>query len=86
MPQDTAVGVLREIIEGLGGTTDAETVVPALRDLQAQIGEGGLEQYVNDYLTENPETITGTVTEYLTEQGASVTLTVTDGDLDISIT
>lgn len=86
MPQDTAVGVLREIIEGLGGTTDAETVVPALRDLQAQIGEGGLEQYVNDYLTENPETITDTVTAYLTEQGASVTLTVNDGDLDISIT
>lgn len=86
MPQDTAVGVLREIIEGLGGTTDAETVVPALRDLQAQIGEGGLEQYVNDYLTENPDTITDTVTQYLTDQGAAVTLTVTDGDLDISIT
>ena len=41
MPQDTAVSVLTEIIEDtLGSTTDAETVVSALRDLQSALGTG----------------------------------------------
>ena len=83
---DTAVEAVMDIVESLGGSGDPQTIVEALELLGAQIGEGGLEQYVSDYLAENPETITDTVEAYLTEHGAELTLTVTDGDLDISIT
>ena len=67
---ETAVGVLTDIIEGLGGTTDAETVVDALHGLQDALGDG-------------IDTAVGT---YLTDHGVELALTVTDGDLDISLT
>ena len=67
---ETAVGVLTEIIEGLGGTTDAETVVEALHDLQTALGDG----------------IDTAVATYLADHGVEVALAVTDGDLDISLT
>ena len=69
--QDTAVSVLTEIIEDtLGGTTDAQTVVPALRDLQAALGTG----------------IGDAVSEYLSEHGVGVAYSVTDGDLSVVLT
>lgn len=68
--QDTAVSVLTDIIENLGGTTDAETVVPALKDLQDLLGEGGIGEAVSDYLTEH---------------GVTLGYTVTDGDLDVVV-
>ena len=68
--QDTAVSVLTDIIENLGGTTDAETVVPALKDLQDLLGEGGIGEAVNDYMTEH---------------GVTLGYTVTDGDLDVVV-
>lgn len=67
---ETVVEVLRGIIENLGGTTDAETVVRALKDLQDLLGEGGIGEAVNDYFTEH---------------GVTLGYTVTDGDLDVVV-
>ena len=71
MAEDTALDVLTDIIEGLGGTTDAKTLVPALKDLQAQLGPDGLEQYVYAWLDEH---------------GATVGYSVSDGDLSVTLT
>ena len=38
---DTAVEEIQSIVESLGGTSTAETVVPALQDLQTAISQGG---------------------------------------------
>lgn len=71
MPQDTAVSVLTEIIEDtLGSTTDAETVVPALRDLQTALGTG----------------IGDAVATYLADHGVAVGYSVEDGDLSVVLT
>lgn len=37
----TALGALQEIIESAGGTSDAQTLVPAIEDLGEIIGSGG---------------------------------------------
>ena len=37
----TALGALNEIIENAGGTSDAQTLVPAIEDLGEIIGSGG---------------------------------------------
>lgn len=37
----TALGALNEIIEAAGGTSDAQTLVPAIEDLGEIIGSGG---------------------------------------------
>lgn len=37
----TALGALTEIIENAGGTSDAQTLVPAIEDLGEIIGSGG---------------------------------------------
>lgn len=37
----TALGALQEIIENAGGTSDAQTLVPAIEDLGEIIGSGG---------------------------------------------
>ena len=83
---DTAVGVLTDIIEGLGSTTDAQTVVPALKDLQSTLSIEGVRAAVGDYIDADPSIITDEVDGFLTTQGAAVALAVTDGDLSISIT
>lgn len=71
MADDTALDVLTDIIEGLGGTTDAKTLVPALKDLQDQLGPDGLQQYVDAWLDEH---------------GATAGYSVTNGDLTITLT
>lgn len=68
--QETAVEVIREIVESAGGSTDAETVVPALKDLQTQLGPDGLEQYVYAWLDEH---------------GATVGYSVSNGDLSVTL-
>ncbi len=63
MSQETAVSVIREIIENLGGESDAETVVPALKDLEELLGEGGISQAVSDYMQEHGVSVGYSVTE-----------------------
>ena len=81
----TAIEAIMQIVESLGGSGSPETVVEALELLAAQIGEGGLDEYVERYLTEHPQVVADAVNAYLAEQGVELTMTVTDGDLTISL-
>lgn len=60
---DTAVPIIREIIENLGGSSDAETVVTALEDLKDLLGEGGISEAVADFLTEHGASVTYSIDE-----------------------
>lgn len=55
---DTAVPTIGEIIGNLGGTPTAKTVVPALEELKALLGEGGIADAVDAWLEAHPEAIT----------------------------
>lgn len=59
--------MLHEIV----GSTDAQTIVPALEQLKQLIGSEGLDQYVYAWLDQH---------------GVKLVTTVTDGDLTISLT
>ena len=72
---ETAVPIIREIISNLGGTSDAETVVPALKDLQDLLGEGGISEAVADYLTEH-----GASVDYSINDSGYVSVVLTGGD------
>lgn len=50
---DTAVPTIGEIITNLGGTPTAATIVPALEELNALLGEGGIDSAVREYLEEH---------------------------------
>lgn len=52
---DTAVEAIGEIVTNLGGTLseDADTVVEALEELKALLGEGGIEAAVQAYFDEH---------------------------------
>ena len=71
MAGETAVKNIIDIVEMLGGTSDATTVVEALDDLEDQLGAVGLDQYVYSWLDEH---------------GATVGYSVTDGDLSVTLT
>lgn len=62
----TALDVLHEIV----GSTDAQTIVPALEQLKQLIGSEGLDQYVYAWLDQH---------------GVRLVTRVTDGNLGISI-
>lgn len=62
----TALDVLHEIV----GSTDAQTIVPALEQLKQLIGSEGLDQYVYAWLDQH---------------GVRLATRVTDGNLGISI-
>ena len=64
---DTAVPTIGEIVRNLGGTPTAKTVVPALEELKALLGEGGISDAVDAWLDAHPEATT-------TVQDNSVTL------------
>lgn len=81
----TAIEAIMQIVESLGGSGNPETVVEALELLGSQIGEGGLEEYVERYLSEHPATVADAVNAYLSEHGVELSMTVTDGDLTISL-
>lgn len=70
MANDTALGVLHEILAGVGGSTDSQTIVPALEELNQLIGAEGLDQYVYAWLDEH---------------GATAGYSVTNGDLSITL-
>ena len=55
---ETALDILGEIIANLGGTMTATTVVPALKELEGILGEGGITEAVDAWLTEHPEATT----------------------------
>ena len=60
MEQETAVPIINGIVESLGGTSDATTIVPALKELAEVIGSGivdpeAITDAVNAYLDEHPE-------------------------------
>ena len=68
MDQDTAVPIINGMVESLGGTSDATTVVPALKAL-ADVLSGGIV---------DPEVITEAVDAWL-EEHPEATTTVQDG-------
>lgn len=74
---ETAVPVIHEITRNLGGTPASETVVPALKELRDQIGEGGIGQAVSNWLDDHPEATTTVQPNSITrtELNASVALT-----------
>ncbi len=67
---DTAVPTIGEIVTKLGGTPSAETIVPALEELNAVFGDEGIDSAVRAYLDET---------------GAQVGYSV-DGNGDLSVT
>lgn len=77
---ETAAEVLREIVTNLGGTGEAQTIVPLLIELRDLLGEGGITGAVNAWMDENGDTY---IHEYITEHGLEVGYTVTDGDLAV---
>jgi hypothetical protein len=50
---ETAAEVLREIVTNLGGTGEAQTIVPLLIELRDLLGEGGIGEAVREYLTDH---------------------------------
>ena len=62
----TALDVLHEI----GGSTDVQTIVPALEQLKQLIGSEGLDEYVYAWLDEH---------------GATVGYSVSNGDLSVTL-
>ena len=68
--EKTAVEAVTEIIEGMGGTTQAQTIVEAIEDLGDLIGSEGLGQYVY---------------EWLDQHGATVGYSVSNGDLSVTL-
>jgi hypothetical protein len=62
----TALDVLHEIV----GSTDAQTIVPALEQLNGMIGDESLDEYVYAWLDQH---------------GATAGYKVTDGDLTVTL-
>ena len=62
----TALDVLHEIV----GSTDAQTIVPALEQLNGMIGGEALDEYVYSWLDQH---------------GATAGYQVTDGDLTVTL-
>lgn len=73
---ETAAEVLREIVTNMGGTGEAQTIVPLLIELRDLLGEGGIGEAVREYLTDHGVSVrydvdeTGNLTIMLvTEEG-----------------
>ena len=66
----TGVEALTEVIESMGGTTSATTIVEAIEDLGELLGPDELEQYVYGWLDDH---------------GATVGYSVTSGDLSVTL-
>lgn len=62
----TALDVLHEIV----GSTDAQTIVPALEQLNGMIGSEALDEYVYSWLDQH---------------GATVGYSVSNGDLSVTL-
>lgn len=77
---DTVVPTIGEIIANLGGTMTAKTVVPALEELKAALGEGGITASVDAWMDENGDEY---IQQYVIDHGLEVNYAVTDGDLTV---
>lgn len=71
MEQETAVPIINGIVESLGGTSDATTIVPALKELAEVIGSGivdpeAIAAAVDAWLDEHPEATTTVQDDSLT--------------------
>lgn len=83
---DTAVPIIREIITNLGGTSDAETVVPALNDLKELLGEGGISEAVDAWLDEHPEATTTVEDDAITRAKLNESVALTSDELAAILT
>lgn len=69
---ETAVPVIHDIVRNLGGTPTAKTLVPALKELENLLGEGGIDEAVRAYLEEH-----GAEVGYSVDESGDLSVTLT---------